>query len=222
MATNIGTSLCILRTVIPTGRSLTLWMAPIRVTRYLAARTIFGDQLVDHSSPDKDIRVEVPYLDAQAELLLIAGTLGKIEKSPLFLIDSGINGSAPKIVRAIDLDHLVAGSMGLVVPVPIEPQARSYLQKFIITDYDIVSSFSDLAVAIFESWPSHVKHLLPRANLHGFASNEWEATIVSMTIDLIRISPIVNGSFPVSLGHSERADLQALANLGSFHDRDHT
>jgi hypothetical protein len=174
--------------------------------------------MVDHSSPDKDIRVEIPYLDPKADLLLIAGSLGKIERSPLFLIDSGINGSTPRIVREIDLDHLVAGSMGLVVPVPIDPQARSYLKKFIINEYDIVASFSDLAVAIFESWPSHMKHLLPRDDPHGLARDEWESTIVAMTIDLIKVSPIINGSFPVSLGHSERADHQALASLGSFHD----
>lgn len=214
----IGTSVCILRSVLQTPTSLVCWFAPVRATRYHAARTILGEQLVDHSSPDKDIRLEINSAERSAELLLLCGSLAKMERSPLFLIDSGVDGTSPRIIQYADLGNFVAGSMGLVVPVRIQADLMASLNSMVVTQDDVIDKISNIAAAIFQAWPQELRALRPQNDPFGWATPQSDqAGILAIAADLIRISHLINGAFPTGFGRVNRADLQLLASFGGFH-----
>ena len=127
MTKNIGVSVCVLRSILQQGNQLTCWFAPVRASRYQAGRTIFGACQLDSSSPDHDIRVQVSTAHPMSDDLLMFNTLGKLERSPLFLIDGGHDGEEQKILGPNDLLHLTAGSMGMVIPVQIRQDHRQAL-----------------------------------------------------------------------------------------------
>ena len=117
--TQIGMSICVLRSILPqSGGGATAWFALLRSARHLGGRSVYSEEIVDPTSPDQDVRIEI---GANDESYHLAGLLAMIERSPLFIIDSGAAGDH-KILLQADLNRLMAGSMGLVVPVPLEDQ----------------------------------------------------------------------------------------------------
>ena len=155
----IGTSICILRSILPGDESWTGWFAPIRGTRFHHQRSHFGGAIQDQASPGTDLRVELN-LDPRMEVMIVANLLAKIERSPLYLIDAGSDGVC-KILDPADLQGLTAGSMGMVVPVEIPPSVLDIMPFFMADSRRISMGVVELASMLHDRWPQEILSLRP-------------------------------------------------------------
>ena len=212
MPPQIGTSICILRSLIPNRRIIAVF-SPLRTTRFIPARSITIERLPDQTTPSFDFQVEITDLDQTSDLLLVAGFLAKIDRSPLFLIDAGADGSC-RIIS--DPSSFVAGSCGLSTPVPLNPPIRHLLAQISSNPHQLARGLVEMAHFILSTWPPQIFSLLPRSeDLDFLDSGDTVRAILGIAMDLGRITPLITGTFPLGFRRSDRAELLVL---GSFSD----
>ena len=222
-----GTTVCILRSVIPGDQMLSLWFAPIRVERPIAIRTTVScpTSLSYTQSPKQDIRVSLPLYDASANLFFVAGILAKAESSPTFLIDCGADGSNPQIIWPETINRFIAGSMGLIVPVAPSEVVKASLKAITSNSSDIMLSLYQMAGAIARDWPIQdlqlrsVMGFYPPRISSDQAAPVNEELIEHIMEDLIKVAPLIVGCWPASFGHLQDLVHQTMASSPFAHLR---
>jgi hypothetical protein len=209
MALNVGCTICVLRNVLQKDQKITAWFAPLRGQRFLGSRTSFGAKVVDHSYPSKDIRVDLHTSDPLCDDLLIANVLAKIERSPIFVIDCGLDGTEAVILTP-DFPAMVAGSMGFVIPVPIRRDQVGALRNLIGGSGETICGILKLAAGIFERCPQEIRSLLP------LTQGDRSKSVLDIAAALIKASPFITGIFPSSFSKSTDPRIQNLASIGGF------
>ena len=203
----------ILRSVLPGGDgSLICFLAPLRIQESVALRTTLIDDpgLERSKSPGSDTRVRVRVSDERAHCLITANILAKAERSPVFMVDHGSDGKDPKILWPAEIvtAKLVAGSMGLIVRVPTDPDLQRALQRLCAGPRQVMEAMAKLVNNIYHLWPSTDLALRPGIN------SGTEDPLLSRTqilADLVKIAPLVAGCFAPVCGGSHHLEDQIMA-----------
>ena len=161
-------------------------------------------------------------------IMLIAGILARAEKSGIWLIDNGPDGTSPKVIWDHQVNQWLAGSMGLIIQYNPEDRIRSALQNLAGNHVSVIKDLFNLASCIFQNWPIEDIALRPNPvherNILGDISriHHPEEAIIQITKDLIQVAPLISGIWPSSFGVSSSLDLQTLfrQSFASFRMRD--
>ena len=219
MAHQIGTSICVLRSVLPGDEGWVAWFAPIRGARFHHQRSHFGGAIQDQASPDKDLRVDLQ-LQPRMETMMVANLLAKIERSPLYLIDAGSDGVC-KILEQTDLQSLTAGSMGLIVQVEIPSQIIEHLPFLMADARRIATGVVELASMLYDRWPVEIASIRPSTSALDIDGVDPKINaILAIAVDLVKVAPLITGTFPPDLRRSIRPELQNLRSFVSLRMRD--
>ncbi len=215
----IGTSICILRSILPGDAVWTAWFAPIRATRFHHQRSHFGGAIQDQASPDTDLRVELN-LDPRIDIMIVANLLAKIERSPLYLIDAGSDGTC-RILEPSDLQSLIAGSMGMVVPLAISSSILETLPIIMADNHRVCKGVVELASMLYDRWPKEILSLRPSTTSWDIEGADPKVNaIMGIAVDLVKVSPLITGTFPPEFRRSVRPDLQCLRSFVHHRMRD--
>lgn len=202
-----GIHICVLRGI-QIGEfkdRVSIFFAPLRAPQPIPGRVSCIEQsLASSDSPERDIRVQMDTPSIPWHLF-VAGALAKMERSPIFLVDAGSDGSAPIVLSEIE-DSMLAGSMGLVIKVPLGDLIVRSLMSLSAGEDTVLSTLIDVASTIYSNWPSQSKFFF--ANPHrafvrvserqifSSAAEEDQYNILQIVHDLILASPLVLGIWP--------------------------
>jgi hypothetical protein len=204
-----GIHICVLRGI-QTGEfadRVSLFFAPLRTSQPIPNRVSCIEQsLAASDSPDRDIRVvmntsEIPWH------VFTAGSLAKMERSPLFLVDAGSDGSEPIIVSDIRCEtSMMAGSMGLVIQVPLSDLVVQSMNSLSADEGTVLSSLIDVASTIYSNWPTESRFFFSNPKRRFIRcskrlppmtiAEEDQLNVLQIVCDLILASPLILGIWP--------------------------
>jgi hypothetical protein len=106
--------------------------------------------------------------------------------------------------------------MGLIVPVEIPSPIIEHLPFLMADNRRIATGVVELASMLYDRWPAEIVSIRPSTSAFDIEGVHPKINaILGIAVDLVKIAPLITGTFPLGFRRSDRAELLVL---GSFSD----